>query len=763
MKIDRNSLGFKIVVPSFIIVVFVFATLLFVIGKISGFVQNDYSRFIVTAAGMETQRILSSKASELTSARLMGNPVLSNAMQASTHEALALLWSRTGHQGIIALSDNSTLSSTLSNSQTRAILDKSVAGYFSLTLEGAQYYCYMETFPLWDWKVVTVIRTTKSLMARSGTNLLAPIVAFGCLLMGAGILLILRMKFNHPIMMMVSAIGKGETIKRTGVSELDFIGIKVNSAFQDLKEKTETLNKELNERIIIEKELRERDEQIRQLLDFTSEGIYGADLNGNCTFCNPSCLRMLGYTCEKELIGANIHEMTHHTRVDGTPYPEHECKAYVAHREGKMVYEKGEVFWRHDGSQFPVEYWAHPVIKDGCITGTVVTFIDISQRRLLEEQLLQTQKIESVGRLAGGVAHDFNNLLTPIIGYSELLKRNLPEDSKDADKVGHILKAADKARILVQQLLSFSRKQILEMKVIDLNQVVDSFSEILRRTIRENIELRIHLAPTSGSILADSHQIEQIIMNLVVNAQDAITNNGIITLETGLVQLDEDYCLQHEGTVPGRHMMLAVTDNGCGMDKQTLSMIFEPFFTTKGVSHGTGLGLATVHGLVKQHGGNIWVYSEPDRGSTFKCYFPVVDEIPAVDKHETTKKVVFSGKRCTILLVEDNEMARNLAYEVLREHEFKVIVAESPMQALQMVEGVAIDLLITDVVMPGLTGPELNERLLKLYPALKTLYMSGYTSNVIVHHGVLEEGINFIQKPFTVNEFAKKIESALNS
>ena len=763
MRIDRNSLGFKIVVPSFFVVLFVFAILLVVIGRIAGFVQNDYSRYIVTAAGMETEKILSSKASELTSAKIMGNPVVADAMQASAREALAMLWSHSGHHGIIVLPDGSTLSSTLSPLQTRAILDQRVEGFFSLKLDDGHYYCFMESFPLWGWKVVTVIRTTQSLITRSNITLLIPIVAGGCLLMATGILLVLRRKLNPPIMMMVSAIGKGEEVERTGVSELDFIGSKVNSTFQRLGEKTDALNNELQERIRVEKESREKDEHIRLLLDFTAEGIYGVDMHGNCTFCNPSCLRMLGYEREDQLMGANMHELIHHTRADGTPYPEHECKAYSAHRESKMIYEADEVFWRLDGTPFPVEYWAHPVTKDGCVTGTVVTFIDISQRRQLEEQLLQSQKLESIGRLAGGVAHDFNNLLTPIIGYSELLKRDLPEDSPAVVKIGQIMKAADKARILIQQLLSFSRKQILDMKVIDINQVLGSFYGILRCTIRENIEVRLNLASTSCGILADPHQIEQIIMNLVVNAQDAISGNGVVSIETALVELDEEYCLQHKGTVPGHNMMLAVTDDGCGMDKQTISKVFEPFFTTKEVGQGTGLGLATVHGLVKQHGGNIWVYSEPGIGTTFKCFFPVVAEMPVVDQHVAAKPVVFTGKKCNILLVEDNEMARNLAYEILKEHGLSVIVAENPLQALQMIDGVTIDLLITDVVMPGLTGVELNHRLLKIYPDLKTLYMSGYTSNVIVHHGVLADGINFIPKPFTVNDFAKKVEVILNS
>lgn len=763
MKIDRHSLGFKIFIPSLFIVALVFSILLVLINRISGFVQNDYSRFIVTAAGMETQKILSSKAAELTSATLMGTPVVATAMRASTREAIGLLWRRSGHHGIIALQDGTILSSTLSQFQTRAILDRSVTGYFSLTLENGDYYCYMESFPLWDWKVVTVIQSTQSLMSRSGITLLAPVVAVGCLLMGAGMLWVLRTRFKQPIMMMVSAIGNGEKLERTGVSELDFIGHKVNSAFESLNEKTAALSLELHERIRREDELRERDEHIRLLLDFTAEGIFGVDMSGNCTFFNRSCLRMLGFDDDNQLLGKNIHLLIHHTRSDGTPYPEQECKAYSAHREQKMIYEANEIYWRQDGTSFPVEFWAHPVFKDGSLSGSVVTFVDISQRKHLEDQLLQTQKIESIGRLAGGVAHDFNNLLTPILGYSELLIRELPENSTAAAKTEQVMKAADKARILVQQLLSFSRKQLLEMKIIDINQVLDSFSEILKSTLRENIELRIHLAAESCGILADPHQIEQIIMNLAVNAQDAISGNGIITIESALVELDDEFCLLHESAVPGRHMMLAVTDTGCGMDKQTLARIFEPFFTTKGVGHGTGLGLATVHGLVKQHGGNIWVYSEPGIGTTFQCYFPAADEIPAAEQHETTKQALFSGQQCTILLVEDNEMARNLTYELLKEHGFTVIVAESPLQALQMLKGAAINLLITDVVMPGLTGPELNKQLQKLYPDLKTLYMSGYTSNVIAHHGVLANDINFIQKPFTISNFILKVESILTS
>jgi PAS domain S-box-containing protein len=763
MKMDRNSLWFKIALPGFFIVIAVFAIMLLAIGRIAHVVQEDYSRFIVTAAGMEAQKILSSKASELTAAKLMENSVVVEAMQESTAEALSLLWSRTAHQGIIVKANGAVLSSTLPSSETRAILDKCVNGYFTIPLKDAHYYCYLETYPLWGWKVITVIRTTQSLMTRSGINLLAPIIAFGCLLMGGGLLLVLSRRINHPIALMVSAISKGDTVKPTGVSELDFIGSEVNLALQRLGEKTAALENELQERLKTDEALRAKDEHIRLLLNSTAEGIYGVDLSGCCTFCNPSCLQILGYDDEEQLLGKNIHKLIHHTYADGTPYPAQKCKAYSAHCEAKMVYEANEVFWRPDGSSFAVEYWAHPIIKGGEITGSVVTFIDISDRRLLEEKLLQTQKIESIGRLAGGVAHDFNNLLTPIIGYAEMLKNNIPGDAATLTKIDYILKAADKARVLVQQLLSFSRKQILNMKVIDLNLLITSFHEILSRTIRENIELRLHLSAGHYGIRADIHQLEQVLMNLVVNARDAISGNGIITIETAPAILDDDYCRQHEDAIPGRFLMLSVSDTGSGIDKHTLKQVFEPFFTTKGVGEGTGLGLSTVYGLVKQHGGSIWVHSEPGKGSTFNCYFPIVEELPLVGQPSMARPITLSGANRTILLVEDNDMARDMARELLEEYGFTVISADCPQAALTMIAGAAVDLLITDVVMPGMTGPQLHERLIQSYPRLKTLYMSGYTNNVIVHHGVPDQETCFIQKPFTIDEFTAKVEAALNS
>jgi signal transduction histidine kinase/CheY-like chemotaxis protein len=389
--------------------------------------------------------------------------------------------------------------------------------------------------------------------------------------------------------------------------------------------------------------------------------------------------------------------------------------------------------------------------------------VALEERIRLTEQLIQAQKMESIGRLAGGVAHDFNNLLTPITGYADLLKRDLPPESPGAVKVGLILKAAERAKELVKQLLSFGRKQILEMKSLDLNQVINSIYPMLRRTIRENIDIRLSLVQGVYSISADANQIDQIIMNLLVNAQDAIPGKGVITIETAPVILDDEYAAMHSGVTPGRYMMMAITDNGVGMNYETRQRIFEPFFTTKGVGKGTGLGLATVYGIVCQHGGNIWVYSEPDNGTTFRIYFPLIDAEPQPEGSISPMQSVLAGRNRCIMVVEDNEMVMELVCEMLIRNDFEVITAECPEDALRKSEGRHIDLLVADVVMPDLTGPELYAKLVSKTPDLKVLYMSGYTNNAIVHHGVLDEGVNYIQKPFAMAEFAEKINYILAS
>ncbi|MBJ6726861.1 ATP-binding protein [Geomesophilobacter sediminis] len=496
------------------------------------------------------------------------------------------------------------------------------------------------------------------------------------------------------------------------------------------------------------------------IMERMSDAVYWIARDGRIVYVNEAATRMHRFLRE-ELLQKAIWEITPHFPKEMWPKHWEELK-----RDGCLQFETENL--RNDGKTFPVEVVATYLNVDGTEYNCAIVR-DISERREAEAekqslmvQLAQSQKMESVGRLAGGIAHDFNNLLTPILGYAELLSMNLPRESREHDRITMIHQAADKAKALTQQLLSFSRKQILEMKVIDLNEVVTSFYNILRRTIRENIAIRLHLTGDVLGIRADKNQIEQIIMNLAINAQDAVAETGVITIETAPVQLDAEYVRQHAGVKAGEYLMLAVTDSGSGMDQETLAHMFEPFYTTKEVGQGSGLGLATVYGLVNQHGGYVYVYSEVGKGTAFKIYFPVVHEKPVAER-ERSQAVSFNGSGRTILLVEDNDMVRELTCDFLKSFGAEIIVATSPKHALAISAGQQIDLLVTDVIMPEMNGPQLHRKLLELHPGLKVLYMSGYTNNAIVHHGVLDSGVNFLQKPFTVQDLASKVKAVLAS
>jgi signal transduction histidine kinase/CheY-like chemotaxis protein len=402
-----------------------------------------------------------------------------------------------------------------------------------------------------------------------------------------------------------------------------------------------------------------------------------------------------------------------------------------------------------------------PLLSLGTIQDvTVVKEAEADNRNLLV-QLNQSQKIESIGRLAAGIAHDFNNLLTPIIGYAGMLSQALPLDGRDLARVNNILLAANKAKVLTQQILSFGRRQILDMKIISLNDVITSFYDILQRTIRENIEIRLNLTNEKPGIKADKSQLEQIIMNLVVNAQDAIDGTGVITIATETVCIDEKYARLHTDVTPGRYLMLAVSDTGSGMDNETLSRLFEPFYTTKTMGRGSGLGLATVYGLVKQHEGHIWVSSDIGRGTVFKLHFPIAaDMVDAARETVPEQPVLITGEH-SILLVEDNEIVRTMVSEQLTARGFKVTEAEGPVQALNLTAGRQVDLLVTDVVMPDMNGLELHNLLIKSYPGLKVLFMSGYTDSTMDKMGIRSDGCNFLQKPFTEYEIIAKVASLL--
>jgi two-component system cell cycle sensor histidine kinase/response regulator CckA len=432
---------------------------------------------------------------------------------------------------------------------------------------------------------------------------------------------------------------------------------------------------------------------------------------------------------------------------------------------GATQYEEAGV-WKHkkkDGTIIDVEITAHELTIYGR-PAQIVLANDVTERRSLEEQLRQSQKLEAVGQLAGGVAHDFNNLLTVITGYSDLSLRRLDKDNPLCSNLEEIKKAGERAASLTRQLLAFSRKQVLQPKLLQLNAIVTDVDKMLRRLIGEDIDALTLLEPSLGQIMADPGQIEQVILNLTVNARDAMPQGGKLTIETANVYLDNQYVKRHTAIQPGNYVMLAVSDTGCGIDAETQSRMFEPFFTTKEQGKGTGLGLSTVYGIVKQSGGNVWVYSEVGKGTTFKIYLPRIDGVKEMDEARGTPTELPQGRE-TVLLTEDEEQVRQMIRIILEMNGYHVLEASGGEEALAIYKQHAgqIDLIMTDVVMPQMSGRELAQSLEILHPNIKVLYMSGYTDDAIVRHGLLDQEIAFLQKPFTPDALMRKVREVLDT
>ncbi|MBU1193712.1 MAG: PAS domain S-box protein [Proteobacteria bacterium] len=439
----------------------------------------------------------------------------------------------------------------------------------------------------------------------------------------------------------------------------------------------------------------------------------------------------------------------------------------------KILQENGSVsdyetkIIRKDGTSIWISFSATIFPEHGFLEGSIVEITERKkseiQQKKLQAQLDQAQKMESVGRLAGGVAHDFNNMLSIILGNAEIIMADIDASNPLVTNLEEIYKAAERSANLTRQLLAFARKQTIDPKVLDLNHVLDDMLKMLKRLIGENIDLTWQPAKNLRPVKIDPSQIDQILANLCVNARDAIKSVGKVTIETDNTSFDENYCKEHTGFNPGDYVMMAVSDDGSGMDKKTLDKLFEPFFTTKKIGQGTGLGLATVYGIVKQNNGFINVYSEPGEGTTFKIYLPVHSE-PAVSKQKDFKKTSLTGNE-TILLVEDEEGILRMTKMMLERLGYSVLIASTPNEAISIVEASNINtihLLMTDVVMPEMNGRDLSKILLSMHPGLKCLFMSGYTANVIAHHGVLDTGVQFINKPFSSQDLATKVREVLD-
>jgi PAS domain S-box-containing protein len=476
------------------------------------------------------------------------------------------------------------------------------------------------------------------------------------------------------------------------------------------------------------------------------------------SYWNPAAVRIFGHSAA-EAAGRAIEELI-------LPTPARPAAADHLRSLAKKDMS-AHVTWANvakDGRKVTCEWHTTPLLDaEGSFAGIQAMAIDITERATLEGQLRQAQKMEAIGRLAGGIAHDFNNLLTAVSGYSDLLLETIKREDPIRGHVDEIRKAAQRAADLTRQLLAFSRKQVLEPRLLDLNGVLTEMDKMLRRVIGEDIDLVTYLDASLGHVKADPGQIEQVVMNLVVNARDAMPKGGRLTIETRNVELDESYARTAPDVRPGPYVLVSVSDNGSGIPPEVLPHLFEPFYTTKERGKGTGLGLSTVYGIIKQSGGHVTVYSEPGRGATFKVYFPrVAETADAAARPGTRRRRAPKGTE-TLLVVEDEAPVRRLLLQVLRQNGYRLLEAPNAAEAIAAAERHAgpIHLMVTDVVMPGMSGRELAQKLAPVRPDMKVLFMSGYTENAIVHHGELDPGTAFIAKPFTPDSLARKVREVL--
>jgi PAS domain S-box-containing protein len=508
-------------------------------------------------------------------------------------------------------------------------------------------------------------------------------------------------------------------------------------------------------------ERRKAEEARRRLvsiLDATSDLVATADPHGRALYINRAGRLMLGLVADGDLPDLSIGDT--HPKWAASIVLDKGIPAAI--RDG--VWSGETAFLRRDGKEIPV---SQVIIAHKDSNGNVEFLStigrDVSETRLLEEQLRQSQKMEAVGRLAGGIAHDFNNLLTVISSTAELAARELREGDPLRAELAAIGDAGARAAALTRQLLAFSRKQVLHPTVVDLNTLVANVEAMLRRVIGEDIDLVARPGQGLASVKVDPGQIEQVILNLAINSRDAMPNGGTLTIETGNVLLDETYAKSHAGAQPGPQVMLAISDTGSGMDEATRQRVFEPFFTTKVPGKGTGLGLSTAYGIIKQSGGYIWVYSELGIGTTFKIYLPQVEEAPRESRPAAVVAAARGSER--ILIVEDEESLRGVAGRILESAGYTVLVAGTGAEALRLLERHLgrVHLLLTDVVMPGMNGRDLAKRLEVSHPEIKILYTSGYSDDAIASNGMLDEGVHFIGKPYTIAELTHKVREVLDS
>jgi PAS domain S-box-containing protein len=520
-----------------------------------------------------------------------------------------------------------------------------------------------------------------------------------------------------------------------------------------IEEELRRANDELDRRK--SRELRDSQNRLALIVDSSQDAIIGKNLDGIITHWNKGAEHMYGYSSQ-EMIGQSITVLGPSDRTDEIP------GILEKIRRGERVEYFESVRVTKDGRRLNVSISVSPIQDaEGRVVGASAIARNITAQKKIEDQLRQSQKMEAVGRLAGGVAHDFNNLLGIVTACSELLRTRT--DTENLEYLDNIREAAKRGAALTRQLLAFSRRQPVQAQVLDLNERLKEVSKLLRPLMGDDVEIAVLPRSQTAIVEADAGQLDQIVVNLAVNARDAMPRGGKLIIETGVFDFDEGFAREHPPMVAGRYVMLAISDNGVGMSEATRSRIFEPFFTTKEIGKGTGLGLATVYGIVKQSGGHIWVYSEPDRGTTFKIYLPCADHKLGTMPETQVETLPARREGMTILLAEDDVIMRRLTRKMLEEHGYTVLEAEDGKTALDALgaDHAAVDLVLTDVVMKGMSGPELVLRLMDTHPEMKVVYMSGYTGELVTHQGVVDSGIRLLEKPFTRGSLLKTIDTAL--
>ncbi len=520
-------------------------------------------------------------------------------------------------------------------------------------------------------------------------------------------------------------------------------------------------------RLNIYKQLQESERKYRELFERIPIGLYQSTPGpkGKFIMVNKAMVKMFGYENEEAMLGIEVNDL-YNNKSHRLHFLEMLAeKGIIENHEMRLRKSDGSPIWVSVTARFVKDPLSNAIHFEGAVQDITKRKKVEEEKRKLQSQLQQAQKLESVGRLAGGVAHDLNNLLVPILGYNELLLQGFDKSSKEYGYLSRVIEAAEKAKDIVRRLLAFSRQDVIDPEPVDLNKILVNFEKLLRRTIREDIEITMNLSPELPTVNADKIKLEQVILNLAVNAQDAMPEGGVLSFETSLVHLDGEHISQkHQGVTPGPYVCLVVSDTGHGMDKETMKRIFDPFFTTKPKDAGTGLGLAMVYGIIKQHGGTVRVYSELGKGTTFKIYLPVSGGKESTEETEQKPIPKDLYGSATVLLVEDNHGARRLVRDTLGIYGYKVIEARSPQEAIDLMNSFTEkpDLLLTDVIMPEMNGKELYEALSRRFPGLKVVFMSGYTENVISEHGILKKGTYFISKPFTQRELLTIIKEALS-